>query len=77
MTKLYAWLSDPHDGEPQQYPMSFIHPELGVMALFSTHRELIDTPQVRAICQHHAEQHQTTVRLVEADLTGELDSISG
>jgi len=77
MTKLYAWLSDSHEGEPTQYPLSFVHPDLGVMAMFSTHRELIDTPVIRAICQAHATENKTTVRLVEADITDELDSVSG
>lgn len=77
MTKLYAWLCDPHEGEPEQYPLSYVHPILGVMVLYSTRRELIDTPQMRDICRKHAAENGTVVRLVVADITDELDSIGG
>lgn len=77
MTKLYAWLCDPHEGEPEQYPMSFVHPVLGVMAMFSTHRDLMDSKMMRDIAQEHANEKHTTVRLVAADITDELDSVDG
>ena len=75
--KLYAWMSDPHEGEPEPYPMSFVHPLLGVMAMYSTRKDLMTSESIRTIAHDHAVKHQTTVRLVEADVVDTIDVIRG
>lgn len=75
--KLYAWISDPHEGEPEAYPLSFVHPELGVLALFSTHRLLVESEQMRSIAERHARDKGVRVRLVEAEVSDTIDIIEG
>lgn len=75
--KLYAWISDPHEGEPEEYPMSFAHPTLGALAMFSTHKSLVTSEQMRQIAQLHAAENRCRVRLVEADVVSTIDIIEG
>lgn len=75
--KVYAWISDPHEGEPEPYPMAFVHPELGVMAMYSTHRALAESDGMRVVAEAHAKEHKCTVRLVAATVDETLDVITG
>lgn len=73
--RIYAWISDPHDGENEPYPMAFVHPSLGVMTMFSTHRRLVESDQMREIAAVHAQEHGCRVRLVEAEIVDTIDII--
>lgn len=75
--RVYAWISDPHEGEPEPYPMSFVHPTLGVMAMYSTHRDLAESEGMRAVAEAHAKENKCNVRLVAATVDETLDVISG
>lgn len=77
MTKLYAWLSSPHDGEKDEYPVAIETARLGVVAAFSTRRDLLDTDQWRSIAAEHARVTGADVRLVEADITDTLEVVHG
>lgn len=75
--KLYAWISDAHDGQPEPYPLAFEHPTLGTLALFSTRRAVAESEGMRTIAEHHAREHKCGVRLVEAEVVDTLDWIEG
>jgi hypothetical protein len=75
--KVYAWISDPHEGEPEPYPMSFVHPDLGVMAMYSTRRDLVESEAMRAVAEAHAKENHCTVRLVSATVDDTIDMITG
>lgn len=75
--KVYAWLSGPHEGEPDTYPLAVEAPGLGVLVGYSTRRDLVDTDNWRYIAGEHARQTGAEVKLVECTVTDTLEVIHG
>ncbi len=76
--KLYAWMSDPHEGQPKQYPIgALVAGEHGtvIFALVSSVRTTLENEKMRFIAEKHASVHGVTVRFVSATIDDTLDII--